>query len=179
MKRLHLAFLAVLAAVGIVTAAYAGGTFEQYPSATAPLTGSETIPADTNLSSGRNPQTEKITTAILRDGVLANAGTVLGSAPTTATATAGAATASAGRVTVTSEALTTAAGADYTLTLTNTHVLATSIVLCSPANGTNTTEGLSVQRTQPSAGSVVIKVRNTHAASALNGTIKVNCAIIN
>lgn len=57
MKRLHLAFLAVLAAVGIVTAAYAGGIYEQYPSTA--ITGNETLAADTNLSAGRNPQTGK------------------------------------------------------------------------------------------------------------------------
>lgn len=179
MKRFHLAFLAVLAAVGIVTSAYAGGMFEQYPTASLPLTGSETIPADTNLSGGRSPQTEKVTAANLRDAVLANSGTVLGSAPTTATASSGAATAAAGRFTVTSEALTTAAGSDYVLTVTNTHVLATSIVLCSAANGTNTTEGLDINRTQPSAGSVIVRVRNTHASAALNGTVKVNCAVVN
>lgn len=60
MKRLHLAFLAVLAAVGIVTAAYAGGIYEQYPGGTSP-TGVETFAADTNLSGGRSPQTGKYT----------------------------------------------------------------------------------------------------------------------
>src|SRR5215472_15100587 len=49
--------------------AYAGGFFTngvppaggtQYPS-TIPLTGSETIPVDTNLASGRNPQSEAVT----------------------------------------------------------------------------------------------------------------------
>lgn len=58
MKRLLLAagFLA-----GMIGIAFAGGLFEQFPSASHPLTGSETVPADTNLSGGRAPQTEKIT----------------------------------------------------------------------------------------------------------------------
>lgn len=60
MKRLHLAFLAVLAAVGVVTAAYAGGIYEQFPTQT-PVTGVETFAADTNLSGGVNPQTAKYT----------------------------------------------------------------------------------------------------------------------
>lgn len=91
----------------------------------------------------------------------------------TATATAGAATLNTQRGTITSESLTTAAGADYTLTLTNSKVTTTSKVLPTVDNGSNTTEGLSVQRVTPAAGSVVILVRNTHAANALNGTIKI------
>lgn len=35
--------------------------FPGFPAASLPLTGSETIPADTNLSGGRSPQTELIT----------------------------------------------------------------------------------------------------------------------
>lgn len=91
----------------------------------------------------------------------------------TASATAGAATLNTTRGVITSEALTTAAGADYTLTLTNSKVAATDIVFATVQQGTNTTEGLSVQRITPGSGSVVILVRNTHASSALNGTIKV------
>lgn len=64
MKRLHLAFLAVLAAVGIVTAAYAGGMYEQFP-AQSSVTGVETFAADTNLSGGRTPQTGKYTFQML------------------------------------------------------------------------------------------------------------------
>lgn len=92
----------------------------------------------------------------------------------TASAVAGAATLSKASGTITSEALTTAAGSDYVLTLTNTLVSATSKVFVSVDNGTNTTEGIAVNRVTPGAGSVVIRVRNTHAASALNGTIKIN-----
>ena len=95
----------------------------------------------------------------------------------TGTAAAGAVTlnASAGRIT--SEALTTAAGADYTLTMTNSRITATSIVLAAPGNGTNTIAGLSVQRITPAAGSVVILVRNTHASSALDGTIRIDFVV--
>lgn len=96
----------------------------------------------------------------------------------TAAATAGAATSNTQRGTITSEALTTAAAADYVLTLTNDRVAAASIVLATVDNGTNTTEGLAINRVTPGAGSVVIRVRNTHASSALNGTIKVNYAVM-
>lgn len=92
----------------------------------------------------------------------------------TASATAGAATLHKPQGKVTSEAITTAAGADYVLTLTNSEIAAGDLVLASVANGTNTTEGLAINRVQPAAGSVIVRVRNTHAAAALNGTIVVS-----
>jgi hypothetical protein len=92
----------------------------------------------------------------------------------TVTAAAGAATLDKIAGKVTSEAITTAAGADYTLTLTNATIAAADLVFVSVANGTNTTEGIAVNRVQPAAGSVVIKIRNTHASSALNGTIVIS-----
>jgi len=95
----------------------------------------------------------------------------------TATAASGAATLNGNKGTVTSEALTTAAGSNYTLTLTNSKVKTTSNVLCTVDNGTNTTVGLAINRVTPAAGSVVILVRNTHASAALDGTIKVRFTI--
>lgn len=98
----------------------------------------------------------------------------------TASATAGAATLNTQTGVITSEALTTAAGSDYVLTLTNSLITASgagSNVFVSVDNGTNTTEGLSVQRVTPSAGSVVIRIRNSHAADALNGTIKIRFSV--
>jgi hypothetical protein len=96
----------------------------------------------------------------------------------TATATAGAATLNSYSGKITSEAITTAAAADYVLTLTNSRIAATDIVLPSVANGTNTTEGLAINRVQAGAGSVVIRVRNTHASSALNGTIVISFVVV-
>lgn len=95
----------------------------------------------------------------------------------TASATAGAATCSTQRGTITSEALTTAALATYTLTLTNTKVSTTSQVLVSPDNGTNTQGELSIQRVTPGAGSVVILLKNTHTSQAYNGTVKFNFVV--
>lgn len=55
---------AVSALALIVAApAMAGGLFPGFPAATSPLTGNETIPADTNLSGGLNPQTELVSPA--------------------------------------------------------------------------------------------------------------------
>jgi hypothetical protein len=97
----------------------------------------------------------------------------------TATASAGAATCSHQRGIVTSESLTTAQNAAYTLTVTNTKVAATDIVLCSVHNGTNTQGTCVVESVTPGSGSFVVIVRNRHATSeALNGTIKVAFAVL-
>jgi hypothetical protein len=91
----------------------------------------------------------------------------------TATATTGAATLNKASGVITSEALTTAAGATYTLTITNSAIAATSHVVASVAYGTSTTGMPCVTRVTPAAGSLVIIVQNIHASAALNGTIKV------
>jgi hypothetical protein len=88
-----------------------------------------------------------------------------------ATATAGAATLNARRGRITSEALTTAAGAQYTLTLTNSFINTSTLLLVTVDNGTNTRDDLTVQRVTVAAGSAVIIVKNTGASLALNGTI--------
>jgi hypothetical protein len=93
----------------------------------------------------------------------------------TTTAVAGAATLNKMAGIVTSESsITTAAGSDYTLTLTNSTIAVGDFVLASCSNGTNTTEGIAVNRTQVSAGQVIIHVRNTNASTALNGSIVIN-----
>lgn len=96
----------------------------------------------------------------------------------TASATAGAATLAKDAGVITSEALTTAAGAAYTLTLTNSAIAAADQVLVSVQNGTNTQGTLVVGRVTPGAGSVVILVHNIHASEALNGTIKIAFAVL-
>lgn len=90
----------------------------------------------------------------------------------TVTAAAGAATLNAESGIVTSEALTTAQNAIYTLTLTNSKVKATDIVLASVSDGTNTQGTPMIGQINPADGSVVIEVINKHAtAEAFNGTI--------
>lgn len=97
----------------------------------------------------------------------------------TATATAGAATLNKNAGAITSESITTAAGSDYTLTLTNSTIAATSLVMVSVRAGTNTTVGLDVHEVTPAAGSCTIKVRNNHASDALNGTIVISFIVVN
>lgn len=91
----------------------------------------------------------------------------------TASATAGAATLNKNAGVITSEALTTAAGATYTLTLTNSTIAAADQVFASVAYGTATAGMPCITRVTPAAGSVVIIVQNIHASAALDGTIKI------
>ena len=91
----------------------------------------------------------------------------------TATATAGAATLNKMSGTITSEALTTAAGSTYTLTLTNSDIAANDIVMTSVAFGTSTTGVPDVATTTVSAGQLVVVVQNASASAAFNGTIKI------
>ena len=107
-------------------------------------------------------------------GVTLNAGDLLTLDSGTATATAGAATLNKQTGVITTEALTTAAAAAYTLTLTNSVVSAGNRVLVSVDNGTNTAGIPVVSTVTPGASSVVIKVYNLHAADALNGTLKIS-----
>jgi hypothetical protein len=91
----------------------------------------------------------------------------------TATATAGAATLNNRFGKVTSESLSTAAGALYTLTITNSQISATDQVMASVGYGTANAGTPNVARVEPAAGSLVIVIQNIHGSAALNGTIKV------
>ena len=95
----------------------------------------------------------------------------------TASATAGAATLNKMAGVITSEALTTAAGAQYTLTLTNSDIAATDQVFASVQDGTATAGTPAIATVTPGAGQVVIVVQNIHASAALNGTIKISFAV--
>lgn len=92
----------------------------------------------------------------------------------TVAASGGAATLNKSSGKVTSETLSTAAGATYTLTLTNSAIAAADMVFASVAYGTSTTGMPAITRVTPAAGSVVIVVQNVHASAALNGTIVVS-----
>lgn len=105
-------------------------------------------------------------------------GLALDSGTKTVAAVAGAATLNKLSGVVTSEALTTAAAAVYTLTLTNSVVAAADQVFVSVSYGTNTTGSPQVQTVTPAAGSVVVVIRNAHLSAAFNGTIKVAYAVI-
>lgn len=109
---------------------------------------------------------------------LAPTSLTLDSGTKTATATAGAATLNKNAGVITSESLTTASGAEWTLTLTNSTIAAADQVYASVQNGTNTTAMPYITTVAPGAGSVVIKVRNGHASVALNGTVKVSFFVV-
>ena len=103
---------------------------------------------------------------------------VLDSGTKTATASAGAATLNKMSGVITSESLTTAAGADYTLTLTDSDIAAGDTVVASVGNGSNTGGVPNLASITPGAGSAVIVIQNIHATVALNGTLKIAFAII-
>lgn len=96
----------------------------------------------------------------------------------TATATSGAATLNALAGKITSEALTTTAGSDYTLTLTNSDIAAADLVFASVDLGTATTGEPAITSVTPAAGSVVIKVRNIAASAVFNGTIVISFNVV-
>jgi hypothetical protein len=102
----------------------------------------------------------------------------LGAGGKTATATAGAATLHQPSGTITSEALTTAAGSAYQLTITDNQVAAGDIAFASVANGTNSAGVPVVTRVTPGAGSLVIFVRNVDSSAAFNGTLKISFAVL-
>ncbi len=113
--------------------------------------------------------------AEFRNMVLAFAG--LAADIATATASAGAATCNAMIGSVTTESLSTAGGAEYTLTLTNSKIGANDFVLASvdalSSAGTPGIGGCKV-----SAGQVVITVTNL-SASAFDNAIKINFVVVN
>ena len=90
----------------------------------------------------------------------------------TAISTAGAATTQTQASVVTTEALTTAAGATYTFTLTNGLINANSVVIPVVGKGTATAGGLTPIYVTPAAGSCVVIFQNVTLA-AVNGTTKI------
>lgn len=99
----------------------------------------------------------------------------------TATATASAATLNAaGSGVITTESLTTVAGSDYTLTLTDNMIAAADVVQVQVNNGTNTGGAPLVRTVTPAAGSVAIIVRNgqTVIDTSYNGTLQIRFLVI-
>jgi len=96
----------------------------------------------------------------------------------TATSTAAAATINQTAGVITTEALTTAALTDYTFTLTNSTISATSVVPFTVEFGTASAGDPVVGRSTAGAGSCVFVIRNAHATNALNGTIKIKFAVL-
>lgn len=70
---------------------------------------------------------------------------------------------------ITTETLTTAAGVAVTLTITNTEVDATDIILVT-RNGGTSDEGTPEISVAPGSGSFTILLENRHASAAFDGT---------
>lgn len=98
----------------------------------------------------------------------------------TATASSNAATLNAaGSGVIETESLTTLAGSDYLLTLTNNMIAAADIVLVTVGYGTATTGSPMVNRVTPAAGSVAIRIRNGATTdTVLNGTLKIGFVVV-
>lgn len=112
-------------------------------------------------------------TTLTASGLITGGSLALDTGTKTASATGGAATLNKDAGVITSEALTTAAGATYTLTLTNSSIAAADQVFASVQYGTATAGMPCITRVTPGSGSVVIIVQNIHASAALDGTIKI------
>lgn len=99
----------------------------------------------------------------------------------TATASGGAATLNAaGSGIITTEALATAAGSSYTLTLTNNMIGASDLVFATVQYGTSTVGQPYIKRVTPSANQVVIQVGNAteESSSVFNGTLKIGFFVL-
>lgn len=80
---------------------------------------------------------------------------------------------------ITTESLTTAAAAEYTLTMTNNRISADSIVLFTVWRWSTTQWTMIAGWATPSAWSTTLVMTNTHASEALNGTLKIKWIILN
>lgn len=78
---------------------------------------------------------------------------------------------------LTTDAITTAAAAEHVITLTNSAVKATDLVLASVAMGTATTGEPAITKIVCGASSVTITIKNVAAAAAVNGTLVVSYAV--
>lgn len=173
LKKIVVGFIMV---VGLAGAAFAQGLYPGFPAATS-VDDSYLWAADTQLSGGQAPQTVDVTAAQMKNYVFGN--TAAGTVTATGNTTANAATLNAGRGKVTSTALTNAAAASTVLTLTNSTIAATSIVLVSVGLGTATTGEPVVASVVPGAGTASITIKNVAAAAAFNGTVVISYAVVN
>jgi hypothetical protein len=94
----------------------------------------------------------------------------------TATTTGGAATINKEAGVLTTESLTTVAGSAYAITLTNSKIATTSVILTSYMGGTNPTVNLNISAVAGS-GSATISVHNNDPSAAFNGTVIIGFAI--
>ena len=95
----------------------------------------------------------------------------------TGTAAAGAVTIANLWAKVTTAALTTAAAANYTLTVTNVKVSAADMAFASVAFGDNTNGTPAIVSVTCAAGSLAIVVTNSHTSAAFNGTLVISYGV--
>lgn len=93
------------------------------------------------------------------------------------TEAANAVTASGMAGVITTSALTTAGGATYVITWTNTFITATSTIMFSISGGTNTTQNITFTCV-PGSGTATLTIFNNTAATALNGTIFISYLVM-
>lgn len=77
---------------------------------------------------------------------------------------------------ITTSALTTAGGASYAITWTNSSIATTSVIGLTIMGGTNTTEAITLKATAGSSTSTLTIYNNT-ASTALNGTILIGYTV--
>jgi hypothetical protein len=123
------------------------------------------IPMDTGLSGGVNPQTVAVTPVQI-------AMTYASMAGNTATSTVHAATLNTQGGIITTESLSTAAGASYTFTLTDSLITATSVLQVAMYGLTNTGGNITLTSVTAASGSAVIVWTNT-GGTAFNGTMTI------
>lgn len=78
---------------------------------------------------------------------------------------------------ITTSSLTTAAGASYAITWTNTFISATSTVHLTVQGGTNARKNLRME-VVPGSGSATLTIYNTEPTNALNGTILIGYTVL-
>lgn len=85
-------------------------------------------------------------------------------------------TASGNAGVITTSSLTTAGGASYAITWTNTLITSTSVILLTLMGGTNSTKNITIEATA-GTGTSTLTIYNNTAATALNGTIFIGYSV--
>ena len=151
------------AVVNTVTLAAPAGTYTN-------LNALSLVAADTARAAGTSPQSVAATAFQV-------AARALGMIQNSATSTAGAATLNTVSGRILTEALTTAAGSTYALTLTNSLLVATSAPQVQVVPGTNTAVGAEVTSVNSASGSAAITITNRGTA-AFNGTLLIGFYVV-
>lgn len=78
---------------------------------------------------------------------------------------------------ITTSSLTTAGGASYAITWTNSFISATSVIGLTIQGGTNTTQNINF-KVVAGAGTATLTIYNLTAATALNGTVIIGYSVV-